>query len=151
MQHQNTLNQPNMLINSQKKDLTVTFLLFFETFSFIIPNNIPKYHSNKCLGETLLMDGWSCSDSRDAQHVRAFKYPSARLIMAGRKVRAHNLVSSLDNNWEVETVCDEKIKMVIVFLLELKASFFAQLNSREKFLAKMPHLKKRGNLKRNYV
>lgn len=52
-------------------------------------------------------------------------YPSARLIMVDRKVHAHNLVSSLDNNWEVETGCDEKIKMIIVFPLELKASFFS--------------------------
>lgn len=65
---------------------------------------------------------------KETQHVRQFKYPAARLIMVDREVRAHNLVSSLHSNWEVETQCDEKIKTIIVFLLEPKAS---HLNSRE--------------------
>lgn len=41
--------------------------------------------------------------------------------MVDRKVSAHNLVSSLDNNWEVGTRSDEKIEILIVFLLEVRA------------------------------
>lgn len=41
--------------------------------------------------------------------------------MVDRKESAHNLVSSLHNNWEVGTGSDEIIEMLIVFLLELKA------------------------------
>lgn len=81
-------------------------------------------------GETLLVGAWGSNDSN-----KIVKYPSARLIMVDRKVHAHNLMSLLDNNWEVETGCDEKILMIIVFPLELKASFFSHLNSREKFLS----------------
>lgn len=67
---------------------------------------------------------WRCdAEIKQRQLPRDFKYPLARLIMVDRKVRAHNLLSSLDNNWEVGTECDEKIKIIIVFLLELKGFF----------------------------
>lgn len=45
--------------------------------------------------------------------------------MVDSGVRARNLVSSVGNIWEVETGCDEKIKMIIVFLPELKAAVFS--------------------------
>lgn len=59
---------------------------------------VPDKHGKKCLLKTLLVEGRSSNDTRDTQHVKEFKYPSARLIMVDRKVHAHNLVSSLDNN-----------------------------------------------------
>ena len=127
--------------------LALKFLFFLSCETCPYTLNIPDNHSGERLGggDTAVggaMQNWS--KDLEKKLARDFKYPLARLIMVDRRVRAHNLVSSPDNNWEVGTECDEKIKIIIVFLLELKGFFlffFSRLNSREKFSTKMSQFK----------